>query len=92
MVSMQGGNFVAVPFSSMLDAKTGRARVRLVDVASTRYAIARRYMIRLRSDDFADDADRAQLAKTAGLDEAGFRQQFGYLVESESEPLQLLRS
>jgi 6-phosphofructokinase len=92
MVSMQGGNFVPVPFASMLDAKTGRARVRLVDVNSTRYAIARRYMIRLRGDDFTNDGELAPIAKAAGLDVAGFRKQFGYLVESETEPLQLLRA
>ena len=33
MVSMQGGNFVPIPFSEMLDPATGRARVRRVDVA-----------------------------------------------------------
>jgi 6-phosphofructokinase len=92
MVSMQGGNFVPVPFSTMLDAKTGRARVRLVDVTSTRYAIARRYMIRLRADDFANESELAPIAKTAGLDVGAFRKQFGYLVESEIEPLQLLRA
>jgi len=92
MVSMQGGNFVAVPFASMLDPKTGRAKVRLVDVHSTRYAIARRYMIRLRRDDFTDDASLAQLAKIAGLTPAAFREQFAHLVQDESEPLHLVRA
>src|SRR6185436_8045357 len=54
MVSMQAGRFVPIPFTSMLDPKTGRAKTRLVDVDSTRYHIARRYMIRLRKDDFQD--------------------------------------
>src|SRR5206468_6260541 len=44
MISMHGGHFVPVPFAQMMDSETGRTRVRLVDVASTRYAIARRYM------------------------------------------------
>src|SRR5213075_2578375 len=43
MVSMQGGQFVPVPFAELLDPKTGRAKVRLVDIHSARYAIARRY-------------------------------------------------
>ena len=90
MVSMQGGNFVPVPFDSMLDPKTGRARVRLVDITSTRYAIARRYMIRLRADDFSDDENLAAVAKVAGLAPDGFRKEFGYLVESEPEPLRLV--
>src|ERR1700704_2890206 len=50
MISLQAGHFVPVPFAEMLDSETGRTRLRLVDVDSARYAIARRYMIRLRQD------------------------------------------
>ena len=60
MVSMQGGHFVPIPFATMIDSETGRTRVRLVDIASTRYAIARRYMIRLRKDDFEDAQELAK--------------------------------
>jgi ATP-dependent phosphofructokinase / diphosphate-dependent phosphofructokinase len=87
MVSMQGGHFVPVPFSTMLDSETGRTRIRLVDIASTRYAIARRYMIRLRRDDFDDPAQLAKLAKSARLSDAEFRRQFEYLVVHEPPPL-----
>jgi len=87
MVSMQGGNFVPVPFRDLLDPKTGRAKVRLVDIHSARYAIARRYMIRLRRDDFDDEAELARFAKTAGLSVEEFRRQFEYLVENEPPPL-----
>ena len=80
MVSMQGGHFIPVPFSTMIDGETGRTRIRLVDISSTRYAIARRYMIRLRRDDFEDPAELARLAATAKLTEEGFRKQFEYLV------------
>ena len=67
MISMQGGHFIPVPFAEMTDPETGRARVRLVDITSTRYAIARRYMIRLRKDDFDDPQELARLAKTVGV-------------------------
>ena len=80
MVSMQGGHFVPVPFATMIDGETGRTRVRLVDIASTRYAIARRYMIRLRKDDFEDPQELARLATTAKLTPEEFRKQFEYLV------------
>src|SRR5690606_39223225 len=43
LISMQGGHFVPIPFSKLIDPGTGRTRVRLVDTSSTRYAIARRY-------------------------------------------------
>ena len=41
----RSGRFVPRPFHGLIDEQSGRTRVRLVDIASTRYAIARRYMI-----------------------------------------------
>jgi 6-phosphofructokinase len=87
MISMQGGHFVPVPFSEMIDGETGRTRVRLVDVSSTRYAIARRYMIRLRKDDLEDPHEVAKLASTARLSAQDFRKEFEYLVAAEPPPL-----
>jgi 6-phosphofructokinase len=89
MISMQGGHFVPVPFSQMLDPQTGRTRVRLVDIHSTRYAIARRYMIRLRRDDFDDPHELARFAATARMTLQEFRDQFEYLVHDEPPPLDL---
>lgn len=87
MISIQGGHFVPVPFKQMIDGETGRTRVRLVDVISTRYAIARRYMIRLRRDDFEDPHELAKLAATARISPVEFRRQFEYLMASEPPPL-----
>ncbi|MEO8077290.1 MAG: diphosphate--fructose-6-phosphate 1-phosphotransferase [Acidobacteriota bacterium] len=87
MISMQGGHFVPVPFSEMIDAATGRTAVRLVDITSTRYAIARRYMIRLRRDDIEDPHEVARLANTAHLTPEEFRREFEYLVAAEPPPL-----
>jgi 6-phosphofructokinase len=83
MVSMQGGNFVPIPFPEMLDPTTGRARVRQVDIHTTRYAIARRYMIRLRRDDFEDESCATRIAKVAGLSLEQFRSEFEYLIADE---------
>ncbi|MGH9331501.1 MAG: hypothetical protein ACRD09_13755, partial [Vicinamibacterales bacterium] len=89
MISIQGGHFVPIPFEQMMDAETGRTRLRLVDVASTRYAIARRYMIRLRRDDFEDPHELAKLAATADMSLEGFRREFEYLIASEPPPLRV---
>jgi 6-phosphofructokinase 1 len=91
MVSLQGGHFVPVPFSELLDPKTGKAKIRLVDVRSTRYAIARRYMIRLRRDDFEDPHELAKFAATCGLHLQEFRDEFEYLIKDEPPPLDLER-
>jgi hypothetical protein len=87
MISMQGGHFVPIPFEKLLDPKTGRARIRMVDIRSTRYAIARRYMIRLRRDDFNDPHELAKFAATAGLALQEFRREFEYLVADEPPPV-----
>src|SRR5437867_1585377 len=83
MISMQAGQFEAIPFSRLLDAETGRAKVRMVDIHSTRYGIARRYMIRIRRDDFDDPHELAKFAATVGLSLQEFRQQFEYLIDAE---------
>jgi 6-phosphofructokinase 1 len=89
MVSLEGGHFVPVPFRKLLDPETGRTKVRMVDVHSTRYAIARRYMIRLRRDDFQDPHELAKLAATCQLMPEEFRREFEYLVEDEPPALVL---
>jgi 6-phosphofructokinase 1 len=63
--------------------------VRTVDIHSTRYAIARRYMMRLRRDDFDNEQKLARLAHTAGLAPEAFRARFEYVVRDEPPPLVL---
>jgi 6-phosphofructokinase 1 len=89
MISLEGGHFVPIPFRKLLDAETGRTKVRMVDLRSTRYAIARRYMIRLRRDDFQDPHELAKLAATCGFSPAEFRREFEYLVEDEPPALDI---
>ena len=89
LISMQAGQFVPVPFEQVLDPETGRARIRLVDVDSSRYGIARRYMLRLRRDDFDDPRALATFAATAGITVEAFRREFAYLVEHEPPPLEI---
>src|SRR3954467_2575994 len=83
MTSLQGGRFVPVPFDTMIDPETGRTRVRSVDIQSTRYAIARRYMLRLRKEDFEDPHDVAKLAAIAHCSIAEFREHFSYVTADE---------
>src|SRR5262245_25643458 len=89
VMSIQAGRFVPIPFAQMYDDGSRRARVRMVDIDSTRYAIARRYMIRLRRDDFEDAHELAKYAAVAGLSLQEFREQFEYLVEDEPPALEL---
>ncbi|MGH7601951.1 MAG: hypothetical protein ACREOI_36775, partial [bacterium] len=81
MVSIQNGRFVPMYFKDIIDPKTGKTRVRMVDVTSEYYDIARRYMIRLSADDFDDPHELAKYAATAGISLDEFRQKFHYIVE-----------
>lgn len=83
MVSMAHGVFHALPFDAMMDRASGRMRVRMVDVTSDRYMIARRYMLRLRGDDFEDPSELAKFASVLGISLEAFEAQFRYLVEHE---------
>ncbi len=89
LVSMQSGQFIPIPFADLVDPATGRARTRMVDIHSTRYAIARRYMIRLRRDDFEDEHELARFAATAHMSLEEFRGEFEYLVKDELPAIHL---
>ena len=60
-----GGPFRAHPVRQIMDRETGRMRVRMVDIDIDRYTIARRYMLRLRRDDFDDPNELAKFAAAA---------------------------
>jgi ATP-dependent phosphofructokinase / diphosphate-dependent phosphofructokinase len=83
MVSIQEGHFVPLYFKNILDPATGRTRVRMVDVGSEYYSIARRYMLRLNQADFDDLHELAKLAAVCGLSVDEFGRRFGYLIEHD---------
>jgi len=80
MVTIQAGRLVPVPFGLMMDPKTGRIRVRYVDVESEMYQTLAAYMIRLKAEDFERPETIATLARAGNLDPAEFTRRFGPLV------------
>jgi 6-phosphofructokinase 1 len=80
MVTIQAGRLVPVPFGLMMDSKTGKIRVRYVDVESEMYQTLAAYMIRLKPEDFDNPATVASLARAGNLDPAEFTRRFGPLV------------
>jgi 6-phosphofructokinase 1 len=89
LISIQQGRFKPIPFGDIMDPHTGRMRVRMVDIESDRYKIARTYMLRLKKEDFEDSHELARLASTAGLSPKAFRDVFGGLVQSEPRPVSI---
>jgi 6-phosphofructokinase 1 len=80
MVSIQGGRLVPIPFADLRDPDTGATKVRLVDIHSEGFRVAREYMIRLEAADFEHAAWVDRLADAARLTPGEFRQRFEYLV------------
>ena len=79
MVTIQGGRFVPIPFDDLVEPESGKTKVRLVDVASEGFRVARAYMIRLEAEDFAHSAWVDRLAEAAHLTPGEFRRRFEYL-------------
>ena len=82
MVSIQEGQFVPLYFNDIMDPKTGRTRVRMVDINSESYHIASRYMIRLSDTDFDDPNELAKYAATAGISMEEFEAKFRYIARN----------
>ena len=80
MVTIQAGRLVPVPFGVMLDPRTGKIRVRYVDMESEAYQTLNAYMIRLKPEDFDNPETLATLAKAGNLSETDFVDRFGPLV------------
>jgi ATP-dependent phosphofructokinase / diphosphate-dependent phosphofructokinase len=76
MITMQNGEFKPVPFSEVVDQSTGQGRLRPVDIEAESYQVARDYMVRLQSRDFADQAWVERLAGAAGLSTSEFKSRF----------------
>ncbi|MCA1645074.1 MAG: 6-phosphofructokinase, partial [Chloroflexi bacterium] len=81
MVTLIDGRFEPMPFDQMLDPRTGRTRVRLVDTSSEQYQIARRYMVRLRREDITAPQNLARLAAVVGQTPEQFRAEFEYVAQ-----------
>jgi 6-phosphofructokinase 1 len=83
MVCIEHGRFKPIYFKDMLDERTGRTRVRMVQLDSEYYHIARRYMLRLNKTDFESEHLIATYAAAANISTSKFRKEFGYLVEDD---------
>jgi len=87
MVTLQGSNIRPMSFNDMIDAQTNRTRIRIVDVNSDAYRVARAYMIRLEQDDLADPIMLAKLAAAAKLSEEAFVERYREAADAPTAPL-----
>ncbi len=81
LVSLIDGNIEYLDFPGLLDGKTGKSRIRSVDITTPSYKVAREYMIRLEKEDFEDEAKLRLLAEaTNNLSPGAFKERWQYLT------------
>ncbi|HLF78284.1 MAG TPA: diphosphate--fructose-6-phosphate 1-phosphotransferase [Dehalococcoidia bacterium] len=76
VVCLDGVNLNMLPFDALKDPDTGATKVRVVDLGSVHYKVARDYMIRLEEDDLQDGAMIERLAAAAKMTPEAFQQEF----------------
>jgi 6-phosphofructokinase 1 len=93
IVAFRRGRVIPIPFDSILDPKTGKAQIRLVDIDSDSYRVARHYMIRLDESDFADPKTIGRYAVMGKMSPEEFEKRFRYLTNDPParEPLSKAR-
>jgi 6-phosphofructokinase len=79
LIAIAGGRVTPVNFADLADPATGRVRVRMVDVSTESYQVARSYMIRLEPDDLREPA-LSRLAAHAMLSPEAFKARFAPAV------------
>lgn len=80
IITIQNNQIVPLPFATILDAVTGRTHVRMVNIDSIQYRIARKYMIRLEKQDFLSNNFK-KMALLVKLAPDEFIRKFRYLAE-----------
>lgn len=80
MIMLKDGKSIPIKFSDLVDPKTGKTRIRTVDINSDDYHMARRYMLRLEKEDMEGEALR-KLAATAKMGPEDFKKKFVVAVE-----------
>jgi 6-phosphofructokinase 1 len=63
----QGGAIVPIPFDELMDAKTGRTRVRMVDTSTASHESARALQVRMERRDLGEPGMLAALARVTKL-------------------------
>ena len=80
MICVDSGELKPMPFDEMIDPKTHKTAVRMVDIDSEQYRVAKSYMVRLDKRDFKDEKFIESIAKAGNMDKEKFMELFGYMA------------
>jgi 6-phosphofructokinase 1 len=78
MICVVNGELQPLYFEDMIDPITKKTQIRMVDINSESYKVARSYMVRLEKSDFEDREFLEKMIKESHLSEKEFMEKFGY--------------
>lgn len=81
LVTRGEADIVPIPFEQLMDAKTGRTKVRMVEIDTDSFRTARALQHRVTRADLADDALLAKIAAAANLTTDAAKQRYAVLPE-----------
>lgn len=79
MITFEEGHLRPIPFVELIDYRTGKVKIRKVDITSENYEVGRKYMIRLEAEDFEGERLKG-LASVVKMSEKEFREKFFYVT------------
>ncbi|MCI0455127.1 MAG: 6-phosphofructokinase [Candidatus Dadabacteria bacterium] len=80
LVSIQAGKMVPIYFDEILDPKTGRTKIRPVDINTESYEVAEKYMIKITKEDIEDPEKVNKLSTIANMKPSEFVDYFSKAV------------
>ncbi len=80
-ITIQGNRVVPIPFTEMMDPKTGRTEVRQVNTQAFSYRSAYKFMIRLKPEDAENEELLSRMAGETNLSLEEFKERYGYLID-----------
>ena len=84
LIALSGGRVKPVTLEELIDPGTGRIRIRMVDVTTESYEVARKYMIRLEESDLIEPR-LSRLSVQTSLTAEEFAERFGPTVGRRAE-------
>jgi 6-phosphofructokinase len=80
IVCLEMGKIRVIPFEEFEDRKTGRTKVRLVDLDSESYLVSLAYQLRLRRKDLEDDESLQKLSEVSGMSKEYLRERYSSIA------------
>lgn len=81
LISLKKGKMNPIPFDKLIDHRTGKTKVRYVDLTTESYEVSQKYMIKLTQDDFDDPKKLKNLVSQTNLTRKQFVEYYSEILD-----------